>query len=129
MRIGWKFTPRGRAAQTDYESINGTWNLVAPSRLCHPGEAEKCSEGGPSKAAKGGRQGSRPGPQVDDGQALTLGRAYQEAVDRYWKSRWLLLKAGTPFGAGTWQCWIEGLDLFQNTTADMRSKTVSYLTT
>ncbi|KAL5107962.1 hypothetical protein TcWFU_007207 [Taenia crassiceps] len=108
VRLGWKFTPRG--APMPEESMitsDESWDLLAPERLCHPEESQLCEDDGSARVERSTMGGSAVG-------SWDLNTVLYEATNRVWKARWLRVTSETTFGSGTWQCWLEGSNLFKN---------------
>ncbi|VDK34721.1 unnamed protein product [Taenia asiatica] len=110
VRVGWKFTPRGNPI-VDESMITSDepWDLLASERLCHPEESQLC-EGDGGVRAEGSTTAGRVLGSWD------LDTVLHEATNQVWKARWLRVTPETAFGSGTWQCWLEGPNLFKNKT-------------
>ncbi|KAL5968216.1 hypothetical protein TSMEX_004071, partial [Taenia solium] len=110
VRVGWKFTPRGNPiADESMITSDEPWDLLASERLCHPEESQLC-EGDGGVRAEGSTTAGRVLGSWD------LDTVLHEATNHVWKARWLRVTPETAFGSGTWQCWLEGPNLFKNKT-------------
>uniref|UniRef100_A0A0R3XD33 Agenet domain-containing protein n=1 Tax=Hydatigena taeniaeformis TaxID=6205 RepID=A0A0R3XD33_HYDTA len=117
VRVGWKFTSRGSALPNGSTiASDKPWDLLASERLCHPEESHQCEADDDVLA-----EGSTTVERVEG--SWSLDSMLHEATGRIWKARWLRVTPETTFGSGTWQCWIEGPDLFENKSiGERRSK-------
>lgn len=121
VRVGWKFTPRGNPIPDESMiTSDEPWDLLASESLCHPEESQLCEGDGGARAEGSTKAGRLVG-------SWDLGMALHEATERVWKARWLRVTSETAFGSGTWQCWLEGPNLFKNKSTGERRNKVSHL--
>nr|VZI09485.1 unnamed protein product [Spirometra erinaceieuropaei] len=114
IRLGWKFTPRGQEPPSPpKDRFDLTpWDLRPPSIVCR-GPPSDCPLSDTSTETNSDSEfNDGTGVEGDeDNLVKDLLEAHNQAVQRWWKARWLLLFADQELASGTWQCWLEGLDL------------------
>ncbi|VDM05994.1 unnamed protein product [Schistocephalus solidus] len=109
IRLGWKFTPRGLEPPSPPQDRSDLtpWDLRPPSVVCR-GPVSDCLPSDPSDEANSDSDSN----DGDEGNLVQdLLDANKQAVQRWWRARWLRLFADQELASGTWQCWLEGLDL------------------
>ncbi|VDD83831.1 unnamed protein product [Mesocestoides corti] len=122
-RIGWKFVPRESSPWFNVSPEHETWDVLAPVQLCPHERAEKCSSGSGTDSKNRLEHLSQHWESKSHKVTNNLDSAFRMATERVWMARWLLVKSSATFGSGTWQCWIEGPNLFKNTSTDVFSST------
>ncbi|BHF68649.1 hypothetical protein SprV_0301168800 [Sparganum proliferum] len=114
IRLGWKFTPRGQEPPSPpQDRFDLTpWDLRPPSIVCR-GPPTDCPLSDTSTETNSDNEfNDGTGVEGDEENlAKDLLEAHKQAVQRWWKARWLRLYADQELASGTWQCWLEGLDL------------------
>ncbi|VDO10867.1 unnamed protein product [Rodentolepis nana] len=133
VRIGWKFIPRENNTYIDVVNASkdgSEWDLVSPEEFFHSEEDEmewlrtvSVDEDDEEGDQQGANEDEIAEGDFDILESWTLRTAFLEATMRRWKSRWLRLDRELALrGSGLWQCWLEGIDLYEPKS----TKSVSY---